>query len=158
MTGSRATALRLCGAAAIVAADQLAKHWARATLAPGAPMDIIPGLFSLTLVFNEGAAWGMMQGFRYGFIALAVAMLGFLLVRHERVFGEGAWGAATSALLCGGIAGNLIDRLVAGRVTDFLDFHGGAWHFPCFNVADSAICVGVALFFILSLRTPQTGE
>jgi len=152
MTTRRATALRLAGTALVVAADQLTKSWARAALAPGAPVDIVPGLFSLTLVFNEGAAWGMMQGFRYGFVALAFAMLGFLLARHERVFGEGAWGAATSALLCGGIAGNLIDRLLAGRVTDFLDFHHGAWHFPCFNVADSAICVGVALFFILSLR------
>jgi len=136
---------------AVVALDQLAKWYARASLAPGESVPVIPGLFSFTLVFNEGAAWGMLAGFRYGFIALAFAMLILIAVRRERIFGQGRAGFVSSVLLCGGIAGNLVDRIVAGRVTDFIHVWHGNWHFPCFNVADSAITVGVALLFIMSL-------
>ena len=158
MNPRAAAALRLAAAALVVAADQATKAWARSALAGGAPRDVIPGLFSLTLVFNEGAAWGMMQGFRYAFMALAVAMLALLALRHRQIFGHGPWGAAAAALLSGGIAGNLIDRAAAGRVTDFLDFHHASWHFPCFNVADSAICVGVALLFLISLGAPSARQ
>lgn len=137
--------------AAVVAIDQLTKWYARASLAPGESVPVIPGLFSFTLVFNEGAAWGMLAGFRYGFIALAAAMLAIVAVRRERIFGPGLAGSVSAVLLCGGIAGNLVDRVVAGRVTDFIHVWHGNWHFPCFNVADSAITVGVALLFIMSL-------
>lgn len=137
---------------AIVVLDQLAKHLARTLLVRGSPVEVIPGFFSLTLVFNQGAAWGMLAGFRYAFIALAVAMLAFIALRHDAIFGTGRLGAVSSALLCGGIIGNLIDRVAAGCVTDFLDFWHGAWHFPCFNVADSAICIGIALFFLMGVR------
>ena len=150
MKPCRKTALRLAGAVLVVVADQLTKHLARTCLASGSPVAVIPGFFNFALVFNEGAAWGMMQGFRYGFVILAVAMLAFLAMRHEALFGASKVGGVAAALLCGGIVGNLIDRVLAGRVTDFLDFHYGAWHFPCFNVADSAICIGVALFFLIS--------
>ena len=58
-------------------------------------------------------------------------------------------------LLCGGILGNLADRLLHGHVIDFLDFHFGAYVYPTFNVADSAICTGVGLYLILALRQPE---
>lgn len=144
------TLARLGGVAAVVALDQLAKQLARSLLARGQSVEVIPGFFNLTLVFNQGAAWGMLSGFRYGFIALALAMLAFIALRHDAIFGTGRLGSAASILLCGGIVGNLIDRIAAGRVTDFLDFWYGSYHFPCFNIADSAICIGVALFFLVS--------
>lgn len=144
------TLARLGGVAAVVALDQLAKQLARSLLARGQPVEVIPGFFNLTLVFNQGAAWGMLSGFRYGFIALALAMLAFIALRHDAIFGTGRLGSAASILLCGGIVGNLIDRIAVGRVTDFLDFWHGSYHFPCFNIADSAICIGVALFFLVS--------
>ena len=144
------TLARLGGVAAVVVLDQVAKQLARSLLARGQPVEVIPGFFNLTLVFNQGAAWGMLSGFRYGFIALALAMLAFIALRHDAIFGTGRLGAAASILLCGGIVGNLIDRIAAGRVTDFLDFWHGSYHFPCFNIADSAICIGVALFFLVS--------
>ena len=144
------TLARLGGVAAVVALDQLAKQLARSLLARGQSVEVIPGFFNLTLVFNQGAAWGMLSGFRYGFIALALAMLAFIALRHDAIFGTGRLGSAASILLCGGIVGNLIDRIAAGRVTDFLDFWHGSYHFPCFNIADSAICIGVALFFLVS--------
>jgi signal peptidase II len=134
----------------VVAADQAAKAAARATLSHGSPVEVVPGLFNLTLVFNEGAAWGMFGGFRFFFIALAIAMLAMMNFRRRQLFGCGRLGAAAFALLEGGIVGNVIDRVAAGRVTDFIDLYHGTWHFPCFNIADSAICIGVALYFILA--------
>lgn len=141
------------GALLVVAVDQAAKGLARALLAPGETISVIPGLFGFTLVFNDGAAWGMMAGFRYGFIVLAVAMLAVIAAHHRQIFGPGRLGAVSSALLSGGIVGNLVDRLLMGRVTDFLHFWHGSWHFPCFNVADSAICIGVALLLFASVDT-----
>lgn len=149
---------KLAGVTAVVALDQITKHLARTMLTRGASVEVIPGFFNLTLVFNQGAAWGMLSGFRYGFIALALAMLVLVALRHDAIFGECRLGALSSALLCGGIVGNLIDRIISGRVTDFLDFWHGSYHFPCFNVADSAISVGVALFFFASLAIQRPHE
>lgn len=148
----RLAAMLSLGVWLVVALDQVAKAAARAFLEPGAPVAVIPGLFNLTLVFNDGAAWGMLGGFRILFILLAAAMLLFCSARRRALFGDSPAGVASFILLEGGIIGNVMDRLIDGRVTDFLDFHHGAWHFPCFNVADSAICVGVALYFLLGLR------
>lgn len=134
-------------ALAVVAADQATKFAARRMLTGGS-VPVIPGFFNLSLVFNRGAAWGMMQGFRYGFLVLAAAMVGFLAVRWRQVAGPGRLAALSSALLMGGIVGNAIDRAVFGCVTDFIDLWHGTYHFPCFNVADSAICIGVALYFV----------
>ena len=137
-------------ALAVVAADQATKAVARSMLQQGSAVEVVPGLFNLTLVFNDGAAWGMLGGFRVFFVALALAMLALMNIRWRGLFCDTRLGTAAFALLEGGIAGNVIDRLIAGRVTDFLDFYHGAWHFPCFNIADSAICIGVALFFLHS--------
>lgn len=144
--------VRISLSIAIVAADQTTKFLARSLLAPQTPLDVIPGFFSLALVFNEGAAWGIMQGFRHVFVFLGVAMLGLLWFCHDRIFGSGMLNSIASGLLSGGIVGNIVDRVIAGRVTDFLDFYHGTWHFPCFNIADCAISVGVVLFLIAEFR------
>ena len=139
----------------VVAIDQATKFAARRFLTGGS-VPVIPGFFNLSLVFNRGAAWGMMQGFRYGFLVLAAAMVGFLAFRWRQVAGPGRLAALSSALLIGGIVGNAVDRAVFGCVTDFIDLWHGAYHFPCFNVADSAICIGVALYFLVSLSTTRS--
>lgn len=155
---SRKSAACLLAAVAIVALDQATKSLARSMLESGRPVEVIRGFFSFSLVFNYGAAWGMLGGFRILFIVLAAAMLAFMNFRRRGLFGDSAMGLAAFALLEGGIVGNVIDRVFAGRVTDFLDFNFGSWHFPCFNVADSAICIGVALFFLLSLKDGKRNE
>ena len=149
------TLARLGGVAAVVALDQLAKQLARSLLARGQSVEVIPGFFNLTLVFNQGAAWGMLSGFRYGFIALALAMLAFIALRHDAIFGTGRLGSAASILLCGGIVGNLIDRVFRGYVIDMFDFHWGPHHFPCFNLADTLICVSVGLLVLASFAAPR---
>lgn len=135
-------------ALAVVALDQGTKLWVVGAFAPGETLPLVP-FFSLTYVRNQGAAWGLFQGAHLwlaGFGAVAVALC---CLFWRRIFGDHAWAAPLGGLLLGGIVGNLVDRVRLGYVVDFLDFHWGAWHFPCFNVADSAICVGVAALIAL---------
>lgn len=139
-------------AALIILADQITKFFARDLLDLHIPVEVIPNFFNLTLVHNYGAAWGILQGFRIGFLILALAMTAVILVKHRVIFGIGKLAKCTAALLLGGIIGNAIDRAVFGYVTDFIDLWHGSYHFPCFNIADSAICIGVALYFIISLK------
>lgn len=135
-------------ALAVVALDQGTKLWVVGAFAPGETLPLVP-FFSLTYVRNQGAAWGLFQGAHLwlaGFGAVAVALC---CLFWRRIFGDHAWAAPLGGLLLGGIVGNLVDRVRLGYVVDFLDFHWGAAHFPCFNVADSAICVGVAALIAL---------
>jgi len=135
-------------AAAVVAADQLTKHWAVASLKPVGSIPVIPGLFSLSYVENPGAAWGMLAGRQVFLIGFSLATLAFLLWRRRDLFGPLWGGSVTLSLIAGGVVGNLIDRVRLNHVVDFLDFFWGRSHFPAFNVADSAICVGVFLFIL----------
>lgn len=115
----------------------------------------LTSFFNLVLVHNKGAAFSFLadqSGWqRYFFTAVGIAaaiFIVYLLKRHagERLF---CWALA---LILGGALGNVIDRALYGHVIDFLDFHIGQWHWPAFNVADSAIFVGAALFIFDELR------
>ena len=140
----------LAVAALVVAADQATKALVQASLAPGERIPVIP-FADLVLVFNTGAAFSFLAGAggwqRGFFIAIAVgaiALIGWLLARHagERLFCTGL------ALILGGAIGNLWDRIALGHVVDFVLLHAGGWHFPAFNVADSAITVGAAALIL----------
>ena len=123
--------------------------------APGAGIDVVPGFFHLIHVGNTGAAWSMLAGRSMLLAALAAVTLAAIYCwRHSLGLRERA-GQLAFGLLCGGVAGNLIDRIVHGHVVDFLDFHFGRYIYPTFNVADSAICAGVGLYLWHSLRAPS---
>ena len=139
----------------LVALDQATKHVVRASFALHESRPVIPGFFSLTYVQNRGAAWGILSGWGFLLVALAVVMLVVLARYRAKIFGDGLLGRIAFILLSGGIIGNLIDRAVLGYVVDFLDFYAGQSHFPAFNVADSCICVGVGLYMVASLALPQ---
>ena len=139
----------------LVALDQATKHVVRASFALHESRPVIPGFFSLTYVQNRGAAWGILSGWGFLLVALAVVMLVVLARYRAKIFGDGLLGRIAFILLAGGIIGNLIDRAVRGYVVDFLDFFVGQSHFPAFNVADSCICVGVGLYMVASLALPQ---
>ena len=116
---------------------------------------VIPGLFNLVFVKNTGAAWGILAG--KGWLLLVISAIVFVLITvFIRRITEG-WPERyySMALIAGGIAGNSIDRIWRGAVVDFLDFYCGSYHWPAFNVADSAICVGVFIFIISSWVRPQ---
>lgn len=110
---------------------------------------VIPGFFSIRKVLNFGAAWGMLSGQRVFLIAVSVAML-FLLWRTRHEFQASGMPCRLGiGLLTGGIIGNLIDRVKFGYVVDFLDFHWtNIYTFPTFNIADSAIFLGIVLYFL----------
>ena len=130
----------------IVFFDQLAKYVVNTHFIAGDSIQVIPGLFNLTYVQNTGAVWGIMAGLSAWISALSVVMLS-LIARFHRSFTNGMTIRYISlALLVSGIVGNLIDRIKFKFVIDFLDFYHGEWHFPSFNIADSAICCGVALY------------
>ncbi len=146
-------------AVAALALDQVTKAMIASRLpfgsyGPGARIEVMPGFFNLVHVGNTGAAWSMFSGQS---LALAVLALGTLaaIFFWRRALGLRQPAAQCAfGLLCGGIAGNLVDRVRHGHVIDFLDFHFGSYIYPTFNVADSAIFVGVFWYVIWSLRQP----
>jgi signal peptidase II len=153
--------LLLLLATAVLALDQATKFWVafRIPFDPlhshdvGQDIAVIPGFFYLIHVGNTGAAWSMFSGQSVLLAALAVGtLLAIAWWRHALGLRDRVTQVAFG-LLCGGIAGNLIDRLMRGHVTDFLDLHFGSYIYPTFNVADSGICIGVFLYLVRSFRT-----
>lgn len=142
---SRTYWLLAIAAVAVVALDQLTKELALGALADG-PVEVIPGVLSLRLVFNSGGAFGIFQGAPGVFLVATVAVIVLILIWARGV--EPAWDIPLGMVLGGGI-GNVTDRLLrdtGGRVVDFVDLQ--VW--PVFNLADSAIVVGVGVLLILS--------
>ena len=135
--------------AAIVAADQAAKARVEADLVPGEAVDVL-GPLKLTLAHNTGVAFGLAGGAGIGLVLVtlgALALIGYLFSRKPQR--PGMWVAV--GLLAGGALGNLIDRIRADAVTDYIDV--GSW--PPFNLADVAITAGVVLLVLLYLRDAE---
>lgn len=133
----------------LLALDQISKYLLQLYLSPvGASVPVIEGLLQLTNVHNRGAAWGMLEGYRWLFIPLTLivaAALVFILIRFRKKLT--AFSRITLALLFAGAVGNFIDRLVFSYVRDFLDIT--PWFsFPVFNVADSALSIGCVMLVI----------
>lgn len=140
----------------LLLADAVTKEIAAARLKGEAAVSVVPGFFDLAYVENRGCAWGMFQGNAWPLAAFALVMLAALVWKRRSVFHTAACGWRVAAgkvaewLLYAGIIGNLIDRVWRGYVIDFLDFHWGASHFPCFNLADTYITVAAALLVAMS--------
>ncbi|MEM7674255.1 MAG: signal peptidase II [Verrucomicrobiota bacterium] len=143
----------------ILVADQVTKAWVRATI----PFDtyigydsieIIPGYFYFVHVGNWGAAWGQFEGFGWLFSILAVLAIFAIGYFRKHLELHRPWIQVIFGLICGGIIGNLIDRVWQGFVTDFIlnviPIIG--YHWPVYNIADSAIVIGVTLYAIESIR------
>lgn len=143
----------------MIALDQVSKQWAEAALSLHQPVALVPSL-NLTLMYNQGAAFsfladagGWQRWFFIGLASLVSLVLVVWLARLDK--GERATAIGLSLVL-GGAVGNLIDRFLHGHVIDFIDVYYDRWHWPAFNVADSAITLGVALLLLGSLRHPET--
>lgn len=147
----------------LVLVDAVAKEIAAVQLKGRAAVSVIPGLFSLAYVENRGCAWGMLQGQVWPLAVFGIAALAVIVWRRRDIFGApdgssriaAVLGAVAEPLVYAGIIGNLIDRVFRGYVVDMLDFHWGASHFPCFNFADTCICVGAGMIVLASLLTPR---
>ena len=143
--------------ALLIALDQLTKVWALSALQPaGMPHPVIPGILNWTLAFNTGAAFSFLAesgGWqRWFFVLLAVAISGALVVWLARTVRSEWRTALPLALVIGGALGNLIDRLHASQVTDFIQVYYRDWYYPTFNVADCGITVGAVLLILFGLR------
>ena len=145
---------------AIVALDQLTKWMVSTSMTVGQSIDLIPGFFAFTYVRNPGAAFGLLgNAGSWGAPVLvavsvvAVAALSWLLYSVPAAH---RWERAAAAAVIGGALGNLYDRVMLGEVIDFLDVYLGAWHWPAFNVSDSAISVGVVILILTSFRAGDT--
>ncbi len=156
--------LLLILAAGIFISDQITKIWVIEQLplgsyGPGRSITIIPDFFYLVHVGNTGAAWSMLTGKSTLLAIIAIATLVGIYIWRRALALRDPMGQVAFGLLCGGIIGNLVDRLQHGHVVDFLDFHFGSYIYPTFNVADSAICIGVFFYIWHSFRSqPEEKE
>ena len=140
----------------IAVLDQLTKLWIVHTVLPDYPIEVIEGWFNLVNWRNTGAAWGMFHDSNLilGVVSVVTLVLLYLFrnsFQIHRLSCQIAFG-----LIAGGIMGNVIDRFRYGAVVDFLDFYYRDHHWPAFNVADSAICCGVALYILATGRRSQS--
>jgi signal peptidase II len=147
--------------AVAVALDQFTKYWITRTLGEGGEIVIIKGFFSLGYTENPGIAFGMLSTMNVKWVLVAVSVTAIFIVVYYMMRAPASsrlllWALA---LLAGGIAGNLVDRVRMGRVIDFLEFYYGNWHFPVFNVADTVITIGASLMAIeLLFSSPPKDE
>ena len=149
-------------AGAVVALDQISKAIVLGRLPLGVQIPVVDGLLALTLVLNPGLAFGLLgsvpPAWRWMVAALSLVALAVLARVALRVLPAGGWaGRLSIGLIFGGAVGNLVDRARFGAVVDFVDVHWQGWHWPAFNVADSAITVGVALL-ALRLLNDRSGS
>ena len=152
-------ALGLCLAVLVVGLDQATKAWMMALLDPPRLIGLTE-FFDLVPVWNRGVSFGILSSrdgatvWLLGGLALAVAagLIVWLARAERRLLALGL------GLVIGGAVGNVVDRARFGAVFDFLDFHAAGWHFPAFNLADSAITVGVGLLLLDGLLSGRAGS
>jgi signal peptidase II len=150
MSGTHARGFHVFLAFAVLALDRLSKWLVASRIDLHDTITVIPGFFRITHVENSGAAFGLFaeSSFEWKltllilFSLLALAVVGVLLWKNSHIVNT--TGTALSMIL-GGALGNLWDRMISGHVVDFLDFNIGSYHWPSFNVADSAIVIGAVL-------------
>ncbi|RPJ85611.1 MAG: signal peptidase II [Acidobacteria bacterium] len=140
-------------ALAIVLTDQVSKAIVVRSMRLGQSIPLVPGYFDLTFVLNPGAAFSLFATLPEGirnpfFILISVAAAVLIVVYRARHLRQHRLASVSLGLILGGAVGNLIDRVRYGVVVDFLDVHVHQYHWPVFNVADSAISVGVTLLLI----------
>lgn len=133
----------------VVLVDQATKYFVVQHFAVGESVPVLENIFHWTFILNRGAAFGMLEGSRWLFVVIALAVIGGVLYLRKEIEQSGVLACMGAALFTGGAVGNLIDRTLQGVVIDFFDFR--IW--PIFNVADIAICTGVGLIIWSILKT-----
>jgi len=148
-------------AAGVVLLDRLTKWIVETNVSFRDALQVIPGFFDIVHAENRGVAFSILDDsssvwrtiFLVVFSLTAIVLVGGFIWRRAPRMDRGS--LAAFALILGGAAGNLFDRIVSGQVTDFLDFYIGGYHWPAFNVADSAIVIGSALLLVEAFRTKR---
>jgi signal peptidase II len=141
---------------AVLCLDQATKFWVMHHFTLYESRVVIPDLFNLTYLTNNGAAFSILAGQpalwrQVFFLGTAGVALVFIWMAQRSYGRRSLWYMVAFALIAGGAIGNMVDRLRFGFVIDFLDVYVGSYHWPAFNIADSAITVGVILFIVKNL-------
>ena len=135
----------------VLALDQLTKYYIRTHLGPFDVVSVF-SIFNLVHAENTGSAFGMFKSLGRSFFIIvsitAIVVLSFLVIKDPS--NRGAY-----SLLLGGAAGNVLDRLLYGHVIDFLDVYAGNYHWPAFNVADSALTIGIVILFFTAITSKR---
>ena len=143
----------------VVLSDQLSKLWIRGSFIEEQTVVIVPGLVNITYIRNRGGAFGILPNQPLLFLLLSVVTISAIIYFYERYRPRGTMFRIAIGLVLGGAVGNLIDRLPTaggGYVTDWIDLHLYGLHWPAFNLADSAISVGVfLLLYIIFFRSAR---
>lgn len=140
--------------AAVLLLDQLSKGWVQAVLVPGEQRSLT-GFFDLVLFFNAGAAFSFLAdagGWQRIFFSVFALVASVIIVRLLHQHGDRRLFCLALSLVLGGALGNLWDRVLLGHVVDFLYFHYHAYYWPAFNIADTAISIGVVLLLLDGLK------
>lgn len=150
-------------AALIIVSDQITKALILKYLPLYNNIPIIPGFFNITHIQNPGGAFGFLANQGPGvrnlvFLFVSSLAVGLILYFYKTTPAGDKWMTTALALIFGGAAGNLIDRIRFGKVVDFLDVYIRHLHWPAFNVADSAITIGIALFIFQMLFKNEDGN
>jgi signal peptidase II len=143
-------------AAAVFTLDQLSKAIVKSTMELGEVIPLIPPFLDLHYITNRGVAFGLFSAFGDVFVPVAIAIMSVIVIYYRGLVGRRLLLRTALALQLGGALGNLLDRLRYGAVVDFLDFHIDAinFHWPVFNLADTAIVIGVGILLVC-LTTQQ---
>ena len=142
----RALTLLFGVAGVTFALDVWTKRWATGSLADRDSLPVLGDLIRLTYTRNSGVAFGLGAGTNFPFYVFSLLAAGAILFLFLRGRVQGRAREVALSLIFGGAVGNLVDRITTGLVVDFIDVGIGQWRFPVFNVADSAVTIGVALF------------
>ena len=138
----------------VVILDQASKQWAEAVL-PHGQIELL-SWFNFTLAYNRGAAFSFLAeagGWqRFFFLGIGLVAVVIIVAWLRKLRADATQNAVGLSLILGGAIGNLIDRALYGHVIDFIDWHYAGWHWPAFNIADSAILVGAVLVVLAGLR------
>ena len=139
----------------VIALDRVSKYLASSSLNLHEPLNILP-FFNLTLMHNQGAAFSFLSqagGWqRWLFTAIAIVVTLVIVQWIRRLSPAETWMAAALSLIAGGALGNVWDRIQLGYVIDFIDVYYGTWHWPAFNIADSAITIGALMLIMEGLK------
>ncbi|MDJ0986246.1 MAG: signal peptidase II [Desulfobacterales bacterium] len=149
-------------AGGVIALDQISKEIVLRAVPQHTTIPVIDGFFNLTHIYNPGGAFGLMANLSPTlrsiiFLFISSLAVGLIFYFYKKTPRQYVALAAAFALIFGGAIGNLIDRIRFGMVIDFLDFYVGNWHWPAFNIADSAISVGIGIFLyhIIFKKMPE---
>lgn len=135
----------------IIFIDQLTKWLIVQTMEIGQRIPVIEDFFYLTSHRNRGAAWGILQGQMWFFYIVTVAVIAFVIYYMQKYANESKLTGWALAFILGGAVGNFIDRVMRKEVVDFLDFYIGSYNYPIFNIADSALVIGVIAMMAATL-------